>query len=118
MKLLKEGKERKWYLVKEWVTRAGLRARINQCVWNDEIKKIAPSMTDHYTGYVHKRLDDTKQYYDSDTDVHGGVTFEDAIEGEEGIWVGFDMAHLWDEKIPDQLEYAEQECEKLAKQMV
>ena len=118
MKLLKEGTERKWFLVKEWTTKVGLLARVQKCVWNDNVKSFAPSLSDFCTGYVQKRADDTKKYYDSDTDVHGGVTFEGDLEGEKGVWVGFDMAHLWDERITNQEEYAETECEKLAKQMV
>lgn len=117
MQLLKEGRERKWYLVKEWVTKVGLNARIQQCVWSDEVKAIGTSLHDHYCGYVEKRSDDTKTYYDSDTDVHGGVTHEgNMLEGKEN-WVGFDMAHLGDEDIKNPLEYCIEECEKLAKQM-
>ncbi len=125
-KLIKEGEERKWYLVKEFTTKAGLPARIQKCVWDDQIKSRASMLHDHYTGYVQKREGDTKKYYDNpDIEVHGGVTFEDSFDGRaevedapSGVWVGFDMAHIYDEKIPNQEEYAEKECEKLAKQMI
>jgi hypothetical protein len=117
MKLLHQTHERAWYLVKEWTTEAGLSARIQKCVWNDEVKALVPSLTDHYTGYVQKRSDDTKVYYDSEVDVHGGVTFEDTLEDASGVWAGFDMAHLGDENISEPLKYAERECENLAKQM-
>lgn len=118
MKLLTERGERKWFLVKEWKTEAGLLARIQKCVWNDEIKSRAPDIEDFCTGYVQKRTEDTKKYYESDTDVHGGVTFESDLEEAGGIWVGFDMAHFGDENIKNQEEYAQKECEKLAKQMI
>lgn len=117
-KFLSEGKERNWYLIKEWTTKVGLPARVQQCVWNEKVRKLAPSLGDSfYTGYVQKRADDTKKYYDSDTDVHGGVTFENELNGEKRIWVGFDMAHFGDEERQSE-EYAIEQCEKLAEQMV
>lgn len=114
-KLIDEGRERTWYLVKEWVTKAGRPARIQQCVWSDEVKAHARSLPDHYCGYVLKRLNDKKNYYDSSANIHGGVTHEGPLKTAEGVWVGFDMAHVGDENIPDPLEYATKECEKLGK---
>lgn len=116
MKLLQEGRERKWYLVKEFETKAGLQARIHQCVWNDEVKAIGPSLHDFYTGYVRKADGDTTRYENADIEVHGGVTMEGSLPGVEGEWVGFDMAHLGDEN-KQSVEYAESECESLAGQM-
>ena len=117
--LLKESDERTWYLVKEWTTEAGLKARIHQCVWKDQVKAIASSLHDFYCGYVQKRDDDTKRYYDNDIDVHGGVTHEGDFTalGLTGTWVGYDMAHLGDENRQN-IEYATKECERLAKQMI
>lgn len=117
MKVLKDTKERTWYQVKEWTTKAGLTARINQCVWKPRVVGLAPSLHPFYTGYVLKRSDDPKTYYDSSVDVHGGVTFEGSQPDTLGTWVGFDMAHLGDEEAQD-LDYATEECEKLARQMV
>lgn len=110
MILLKETKERNWYLIKEWVTKAGLRARVQKCVWNIDV-----SMHNHYTGYV--QIPEGKSFKSFDEiSMHGGLTFEGEIEGREGYWIGFDMAHYGDENIPDQEQYAEKECEKIAKQ--
>lgn len=118
MKLLSESKERNWYLVKDFVTKAGLRAQICQCVWSNEVKAIVKSLHDHYTGYVQVPENDTNTYYDTDkVDAHGGITFENTREDESGRWVGFDLAHLGDEKIEDPLEYAEEECEHIAEQI-
>lgn len=120
MKILAQGRERVWYLVKEWKTKAGLNARTCKCEWSKEVRRIAPSLgTEFYTGYVQKSPEDKNKYYDGvDVNVHGGVTFENVIEGcgkEE--WVGFDFAHAYDENIPNQRELVEEECEKLAEQM-
>lgn len=114
MKLLKSTPERDWYLVKEFTTLAGLKARIQQCRW-----KRTNLLHDHYTGYVQVPDGDTTNYYDDQdgVDVHGGVTFYDSIEGEEGKWVGFDLAHYGDENLVMPLTYAEDECEKLAAQL-
>ncbi len=117
MELLKETNSGKWYLVKKFTTRAGLEARIQQMVWNRELMPDL-SLHDHYTGYVRVPEGDTKVYYDSELEVHGGITYENEINGEEGRWVGFDMAHLGDEHIPRPLEYAENECEKLAEKIL
>jgi hypothetical protein len=118
MELIIEGKERSIYLVKEWTTQNGHNARVQKCVWSALVKNLAPSLDDFYTGYVLKNPTDTKTYYDSDVDVHGGVTFGGELPEVEGIWVGFDMAHINDENIPDPEKYCEEECEKLANQML
>lgn len=112
MELLKETNERTWYLVKSWITKVGLPARIQQCVWKH---KGLVNLHDHYTGYVQVPEKNKKPYYDSDTEVHGGITFEGTIDGAEGKWIGFDMAHYADENIENPLTYAEEECEKLAR---
>lgn len=112
MKLIDSSRERDWYLVKEWVTKSGLTARIQQCKW-----KVLSSLHDHYTGYVLVPVSNSKVYYDTDTDVHGGVTHDGEMKGVEGRWVGFDLAHLGDEDIKNPLEYTIAECEKLAKQI-
>jgi hypothetical protein len=117
-KLIVRNRERSWFLVKEFVTKVGLKARICQCVWSDEIKKFGTSLHDHYTGYVQIPEEDTHRYYDdSEIDVHGGVTYQNVIDGEDGEWAGFDLGHLGDEYISNPIEYAEAECEKLAEQI-
>lgn len=109
MELISESSERDWYLVKEWKTKAGLTARVHQCKW-----KIAIRLPDHYTGYVLVPESNKKNYYDADIDVHGGITFNDSFDGEEGRWAGFDMGHYGDENIQNPLEFAINECERLA----
>lgn len=132
MKLISSSTERDWYLVKEWVTRSGLPARIHQCKWklNDpesdiskHMKEVSPefksSLPDHLTGYVQVPDGDEHKYYDSpDILVHGGVTFEDKMEDDQNRWVGFDLGHYMDDKIADPEGYATQECENLAKQIL
>jgi hypothetical protein len=121
MKLIATNRERTWYLVKEWVTAAGLKAHICQCVWSSKFKTIAPSLHDHYTGYVEVPAGDTHNYYDDQIiQVHGGVTFCNQVMGpvcQPGKYAGFDLAHLGDENIPNALEYATTECERLAQQI-
>lgn len=113
MKKLREGKERDIYLIKEWETNAGLKAFIVQFVW--KIPNTHLNNHNYYCGYVEKRLDDSKTYYDTDTDIHRGITFEGFIkELSEKELVGFDMAHYGDENISSPVKYAEKECEKLA----
>lgn len=117
MELLKETKERSWYLVEEWTTKAGLKARVQKCVWSDEVKSIASSLHDFCTGYVQIPEGSVREW-EKEMDVHGGITFgPDALDGESGLWIGFDMAHILDENIPDQEAYAHAECEKLAEQV-
>lgn len=121
-KILRETKERTWYVVKEWTTKAGLPARIQKCEWNARVKAYAPSLHDFCTGYV-RLPDGFKVLYselEQKLEVHGGMTFcgELAEEtGESGTWAGFDMAHIGDETIPNPEEYAEKECEQLANQI-
>lgn len=104
----------------EWVTASGLKARICQCVWSDEVKGIASSLHDFFTGYV--QTPDAVQISDSEQDsfdVHGGVTFTQGKlpDVEEGEWIGFDMHHVGDDEIKDQESYARAQCEKLAEQI-
>ena len=37
-----------------------------------------------------------KSYDDCDVDAWGGLTYSGRIEGEDGWWLGFDMAHCCD----------------------
>lgn len=116
-KLIQSGRERNWYLIKEWTTRIGLKAMITQCVWNRDLMPVL-SLHDHYCGYVILPEGHGKNYYDSnEIEVHGGVTHQGSIPGFEGIMVGFDMAHYGDEDIKDPLQYCKKECESLAKQI-
>jgi len=115
-KEIKKDNERTWYLIKEWQTRAGLKARVHQCVWADLLKGLAPTaLHDFYTGYVD--VTGKTGFNEDELEVHGGVTFR---RGElmdlEGEWVGFDMAHFGDEGVQS-LIYAVEECEKLAEQI-
>jgi len=113
-KLLKTDRERNIYLVKEFTTENGKRAIVLEFEWTHPIV----TLPNHFCGYVEKSKDDNTKYYDNpDIEVHGGVTFESELPELEGQFVGFDMAHLFDEKIENPLEYATIECEKLSKQM-
>lgn len=107
--------ERDWYLVDEWKTSSGLTARIHQCVWHDNVKKISSSLHDFYTGYV--QVPEGVKVDADKIDVHGGITFDQKpLKSVEGTWVGFDLAHYGDEDKQD-LEYVKGECEKLASQI-
>lgn len=114
--IIKEDTERTWYLVKEWQTVAGLKARIHQCVWNERVTKLAPSMHSFYCGYVQvpagTKLEEEK------IAVHGGITFSLGKFLElDGEWIGFDLMHLGDENNQD-VNYVISECESLAAQIV
>ena len=70
---------------KEWVTQAGLPAKV----------KIMPM--GHRCGYVGVNAETFKDkgYDDLDVDVHGGLTY--ARDEEDGLrWYGYDCAHLGD----------------------
>lgn len=115
MKKIKESKERSWYLVDEWVTKSGLKAQVNKCEWNADLKNLGPSLHDFYTGYV--QVPDGIVPNESNIEVHGGVTFSlGKLPDADGMWIGFDMAHFGDENMQD-IEYAKRECEKLASQI-
>ncbi|MEF2593311.1 MAG: hypothetical protein U0M51_02040 [Eggerthellaceae bacterium] len=46
-----------------------------------------------------------KNFYECDVEAWGGLTFSGEIDGEDGWWLGFDMAHYWDLKdVPGSLE--------------
>lgn len=111
--LIKAGEERDWWLIKEWTTKAGLRAQINQCEW-----KLTKLLPDHFTGYVLVPEDDKTDYYTKYDllDVHGGVTFYGDLNNDGKTWVGFDTAHYGDDNV--KLSYVVRECEKLAEQLV
>ncbi len=121
MKLIKHTEERDWFLVKEWTTAEGLKARVQKCVWDDKVKEITSALHDFCTGYVlvpkgvriSKKLEHT-------FNVHGGITFNSTtlIGAEKGRWLGFDLAHYMDEDIKNHEEYASLECEVLAEQIV
>lgn len=118
-KLVGDG-ERTFYLVGEFSAH-GLTCRVHQGVPSEEVKKIAPSVHDWYMGYVRIPEGDETNYSNSDDiEVHGGVTFEGGftqVFGIEGKWVGFDMAHWGDEKIPNPKDYAIEQTIKLAMQV-
>lgn len=117
-KLIQTSRERKWYLIKKWKTKAGLTAYVNLCEWDREFIK-SDILPDHYTGYVEvPNGDETDYYRDGELNVHGGVTFCGIMQDIGSKVVGFDMAHYGDEKIPNPIEYAVEQCEKLAHQMV
>ena len=120
MQIIKEGKERVWFLVREWKTKAGLKARVNLCVWSERVKaRSSVGMTDYYAGYVQipyeYKIENTELF-----DVHGGITYgypqPTDLEGAEGKWTGFDMAHYGDENKQSE-EYAVGQCESLAEQI-
>lgn len=123
MELLKESRSCSWYLVKEFTTEAGLAARVHKCVWNRDLMPDL-SLHDHHTGYVQLPEGKTLSEQESEAlEVHGGITFSEGSfknidEKVEGRWIGFDMAHLGDENIPEPLAYCVLQCEVLAKQLV
>jgi protein involved in sex pheromone biosynthesis len=111
-------KERTFRDIKEWMTESGLNALIRKCEWAPEVKTIAPSLHDFFTGYI--QVEDTSRFSEEDInslDVHGGVTFHGELREIDGKqWIGFDMAHAFDEENQD-LNYVIKECEKLATQI-
>lgn len=125
MKEILKTKERTWYLVDEWTTKAGLLARIHKCEWDKEMiadmeKHVGHKsvLHDFHTGYVQVPEGVTPD--ENKLDVHGGVTFSLAELGMldlKGKWIGFDMAHFGDEDIQGASAYAKEECEKLAEQI-
>lgn len=111
---------------KEWVTRAGLRAK---CV------VVAFSGGDHHRcGYVEVPSGHPlfgADYSGVEVSVHGGLTFAGPMENG-GSWFGFDCAHYGDGEIvpipgmpampgkasePKSLEFVVRECESLASQL-
>ena len=115
MKIIQESNERTWYLIEEFTTKAGLLARVHQCVWKVE----SPSLKPFYTGYVQIpdgiKIEDT-----AELNVHGGITFgypqPKELTGAIGLWTGFDLAHVGDENI-QVFGYVVRECERLAEQI-
>lgn len=110
---------------KDWITQAGLRA----------IALLIPNS--HRCGYVAVpvgHLLHGKTYEEPDISVHGGLTFSEAADhtgfatGTEW-WFGFDCAHAGDGMMyytPSELrgqepvrtlEFVEQECESMARQL-
>lgn len=57
-------------------------------------------------------------------DVHGSITYSNGKDGypvpsdRKGWWFGFDCAHAGDNIMVQTAEYAEQECESLARQLL
>jgi hypothetical protein len=111
-------------LKKEWITEAGLMARVYFV--NES----------HHCGYVKVNgdsklcgvdYDDPKVY---DIEVHGGLTFSNTFydENDEDWWFGYDCAHFGDRclKFPHfgshdtfrDVPFCVGECEKLATQLV
>lgn len=97
---------------KDWVTASGLRA----VVVNDT----------HRCGYVavpkgHPAF--KKDYGDLQIDAPGGLTYARGtnenypVAATEVWWLGFDCAHWDDMQNPKSLQYCENECEAIAKQL-
>lgn len=122
MKEIHRNKEQTWYLVEEFTTKSSLLARVQKCVWSDEVKGILGKnsmLKDFFTGYV--KVPEGVLFSEKEMqsfDVHGGVTFpQKNLVGIEGSWIGFDMAHVGDENISGPEAYVKAECEKLAEQI-
>lgn len=116
MKEIKTDKERTWYLVKEWETKSGFKARVQFCKWSDLVRVHGLSIHDFYTGYV--QIPDGITLNENKIDVHGGLTFSPGeLIGASGKWIGFDLAHLGDEDILNGEEFAIEQCELLASQL-
>lgn len=118
LKVLQETSERTWFVIKVWTTRAGLEARVHQCVWNERVTKVAASLHPFYCGYV--LVPNLTVFVLEEIEVHGGVTFGPKSLGfdiEGDTWVGFDMAHAGDEGLQS-VTYAMEQCELLAQQLI
>lgn len=98
---------------KEWVTKAGLKAKV---LWVNN---------SHRCGYV--AIPKENKYFQIDYDclkveVHGGLTYG-TTEPDGEYWVGYDCAHLgdktayWNDGVLRTLEYCTDQCEKLAEQL-
>lgn len=92
-------------LLKEWETEAGLTARVY---------RVQMASLEWCCGYVRK----DEPVDENSIRVHGGITFSGTLEGTDGNWIGFDLMHFGDDEIPNHSEYAEKECESLAKQLI
>jgi hypothetical protein len=117
MKTIIEERERTWYLVKEFEA-YGRECRIHKCAWGEDVKKLAPSLNDHFTGYVKVPVSVTNEMLE-DVEVHCGVTFlgELPVDNVKGYWVGFDTGHAFDNDKDQNEEYVTNECIKLARQI-
>ncbi|WYA78441.1 hypothetical protein [Escherichia phage EC.W2-6] len=107
-------------MVKDWVTKSGLRAVIMHM--NDS----------HFCGYV--ELPDSLKHknftgYNGNEEVcyvsvHGGVTWQDTLEEMDGLdTIGFDCAHAGDKTrfnpngVPRTETFCINECEQMAEQL-
>ncbi len=116
---MQSDRSRTIYLIKRFTTKNGKKAMVVQNVWNREMLGGLSSLHDHYMGYVMiEKGEDYSYYHDTSIQVHGGVTFQGKLPKTNGEWVGFDMAHVGDENIPNPLEYAVEQCEYLSEQLI
>jgi hypothetical protein len=88
---------------------------IAHLVWSDRVKREAPSLTDHYCGYIGT----TTRLESEDIeglDVHGGVTFDQ--NHFDLLIIGFDTAHFDDDRPEIQnLDYVRGQLQGLADQL-
>ena len=120
-------------LEKEWITKAGLTARIYYLGANVSVK-VAARMKPWRCGYI--RLPDNSQFRGRDYDdyscivvmgsddqiddgiqVHEGLTYAGDLGISNGWWFGFDCAHPGDDNRHWTLKRVQAECENLAAQM-
>lgn len=84
---------------------------------------VPPNPMRWFCGYVRLPEDHKlygKQYDEIDglVTVHGGVTFEEVLDGMGGFYVGFDCAHAGDSpKVQDEA-YTLGECKRLVDQLI
>ena len=99
--------------VKEWVTEAGLTARV--------LKVDDDYNGSYHNGYVqipaNSKLSDDSYNEHCDIEVHGGLTFDGDLDDDNNHWFGFDCAHLGDNIEDQDLDYMIKQCESLAKQL-
>ena len=121
-------------VVKEWTTKAGLKAAVVKCGYGEDPSGKLVELdieSEWYNGYV--QVTEKSRLYGVDyndvctkdnddyIDVHGGLTFSNYGHPDgnlkEGYWFGFDCHHLDDNIYRCNEDYVTYECEKLAEQL-
>ena len=110
-----------WVKEKAWVTEAGLPA---ECLYNRSMNYRCGYVGVNENSHFYKRdYDECSEI--SEFEVHGGVTFTGKNNDEDNLWwIGFDCNHYGDgnnlcvEFPVRSLEFVEEECENLARQIM
>lgn len=88
---------------------------------------IRPGYAGNPCGYV--RVDDCHKLkpfivpgdyasVDKYIDMHEGCTYVDHLPGQEGLWIGFDTSHLFDDEWTQNTTFVELECEHIINQLI